>query len=132
MGSLSEFESLEEVYISWVLLGPDWGRRDASDLSLVLPKPLRLLRIQSEGGLCASNDWPLAGCMLCGQCAWNYSQLVESVIVCKSSQTQNLSELVFLIGEGWSTPRYPFSLLCHALRLLQPRCIDVGIALTFT
>lgn len=132
VGSLVEFESLEEVYISWGLLGPDWGRRDASDLSLVLPTPLRLLRIQSEGGLCAPNSWPLADCMVCGQCAWNYTQLVESVIACKSSQTQNLGELVFLIGEYWDVLRAPYLFLRHALRLLQPRCIDAGIVLTIS
>lgn len=130
MGSLVDFESLEEIYISWGLLGPDLGRRYAADLAMVLPKPLRLLRIQSEGGLCASDSWPLAYCRACRQCPWNYTKLVESVIVCKSSQTQNLGKLVFLIGDGWSIPEAPYSLLCHVLRLLQPRCIDADIVLS--
>ena len=128
VGSLVEFESLEEIYISWGLLGPDWGRRNASDLCLVLPKPLRLLIIQSEDGKLAPNSWPPAECKVFGQCAWNYTQLVESAIACKSSQMQNFGGLVFLCGRSYAICEPPD--LFDALQLLQPRCMDAGIILT--
>lgn len=131
VGSLVDFEFLEEVYISWGLLDLNWSRRVHSDLSLVLPKPLRLLRIQSEGGQSMSMDPRLAKCIVDGGgCAWDYSRLVESVIVCRSFQTQNLSELVLLVGKHWRCSKESFSSLRHDLTPLQRRCIEAGIVLT--
>ncbi|CAD6586417.1 MAG: hypothetical protein ASARMPREDX12_002363 [Alectoria sarmentosa] len=132
VGSLVEFESLQEVYISWSLLDPHWGRSDPSELCLVLPKPLRLLRIQSEGDQFASDSTRLEKCTVDGGgCAWMYSHLVESVIACKSHQTPNLSELVLLVGEHRRCLGLLFWLLCHDnLQLWKRYCMDVGVALT--
>ena len=71
----------------------------------------------------------LAKCVVGGGgCAWNYSQLVESVTVCKSTQTQDLSDLVLIVGEHWNC--FGKTPLCHVLPLLQRSCIETGIVLT--
>lgn len=124
VGSLVEYRCLEQDYLSWGLLGCA-----QSDLSLVLLKSLRLLRIQSEGGRSAMEHSQLAKCVVGGGgCAWNYSQLVESVTVCKSTQTQDLSDLVLIVGEHWNC--FGKTPLCHVLPLLQRSCIETGIVLT--
>ena len=129
IGSFAEFELLEEMYISWNLLEPQWS------LSLVLPKPLLLLRIQNEGGQRPSIHLPdtsrLVTCVVNGRgCAWHYSQLVDSVILCKSTETQSLRELVLVVGQHWKCSAETSSPLSHDLPLLQRRCIEMGIVLT--
>ncbi len=135
IGSLAEFEFLQEVYISWNLLGPHWGLHDPYRLSWVLPKPLLLLRIENEGGQRSSyypsDNSRLVTCIVNGRgCRWHYSQLVDSVILCKSTQTQSLTELVLVVGQHWKCSAETSSPLSQDLPLLQRRCIEMGIVLT--
>ena len=111
IGSLVDFEVLEEVYIPWGLLEPKSGCRD---LSSVLPMPLRLLRLQAVGSRCASD----------------LTELVENLVACKSSHARNLAELVLMVKWCWWCPGETFALLCRAGRQSQRRCIDAGIAMS--
>ncbi len=135
IGSLAEFEFFQEVYISWNLLVPRWGLHDPYRLSWMLPKPLLLLRIENEGGQ-YSSDYPsdnsrLVTCIVNGRgCMWHYSQLVDSVLLCKSTQAQSLTELVLVVGQHWKCSADTSSPLSQDLPLLQRRCIETGIVLT--